>query len=58
MSSDSEYPQIPGAGVDFEAMRREGMLYVDKTRFVRHLEHERYTFLNRPRGFGSSAGPG
>ena len=54
MSSDSEYPQIPGAGVDFEAMRRGGMLYVDKTRFVRHLEHERYTFLNRPRGFGKS----
>ena len=29
-------------------------LYVDKTRFLRRLEEERYAFLIRPRRFGKS----
>ena len=32
------HPQIPYGWVDFQAMRRERTLYVDKTRFLHHLE--------------------
>lgn len=39
---------------DFSAIRREGCLYVDKTRFVRELEDGRYAFLLRPRRLGKS----
>ena len=46
------FPQIPYGWADFEAMRVEHCLYVDKTRFLRELEHERYAFLIRPRRFG------
>ena len=49
------FPQIPYGWADFEAMRRERCLYVDKTRFVRELENERYAFLIRPRRFGKSS---
>jgi len=35
-------------------MRRERSLYVDKTRFLRDLENERFAFLIRPRRFGKS----
>ena len=35
-------------------IRRHGWLYVDKTRFLRRLEQERYAFLIRPRRFGKS----
>ena len=45
------FPQIPYGWADFEAMRVEHCLYVDKTRFLRELEHERYAFLIRPRLF-------
>ena len=48
------YPQIPYGWADFEAMRRERTLYVDKTRFLYDLEQERYAFLIRPRRFGKS----
>ena len=48
------YPQIPYGWADFEAMRRERCLYVDKTRFLHALESERYAFLIRPRRFGKS----
>ena len=48
------YPQIPYGWADFEAMRRERTLYVDKTRFLHDLEQERYAFLIRPRRFGKS----
>ena len=47
-------PQIPYGWADFEAMRVERCLYVDKTRFLRELERERYAFLIRPRRFGKS----
>ena len=39
---------------DFRAIRREGHLYVDKTRFVRDMENDRHVFLLRPRRFGKS----
>ena len=48
------YPQIPYGWADFEAMRRERTLYVDKTRFLHDLEQERFAFLIRPRRFGKS----
>ena len=48
------HPQIPYGWADFQAMRRERTLYVDKTRFLHHLEQERYAFLIRPRRFGKS----
>ena len=35
-------------------MRREWMLYVDKTRFLHELEKVHYAFLMRPHGFGKS----
>lgn len=48
------YPLIPYGWADFRAIRLEGRLYVDKTRFLRPLEDERFTILIRPRRFGKS----
>ncbi len=54
-SADSKpYPPIPYGMADFRAIRREGYLYVDKTRFVRELENERHVFFLRPRRFGKT----
>ena len=52
--STLDYPRIPYGWADFRAMRLEGRLYVDKTRFLRPLEDERFVFLIRPRRFGKS----
>ena len=52
--SATSYPLIPYGWADFRAMRLEGRLYVDKTRFIPPLENERFTFLIRPRRFGKS----
>ena len=49
-----DYPRIPYGWADFRAIRMEGRLYVDKTRFLRRLEEERYVFFIRPRRFGKS----
>ena len=48
------YPRIPYGWADFKAIRLEKRLYVDKTRFLRELEEERYAVLIRPRRFGKS----
>ena len=48
------YPRIPYGVADFKAIRLQQRLYVDKTRFVRALEHEDYVFLIRPRRFGKT----
>ena len=48
------FPQVPYGWADFEAMRLERCLYVDKTRFLHELEKVRYAFLFRPRRFGKS----
>ena len=48
------HPRIPYGEADFRRIRLNGWLYVDKTRFVRRLEAERYVFLVRPRRFGKS----
>ena len=49
-----DYPRIPYGWADFRAIRLDGRLYVDKTRFLRRLEEERYVVLTRPRRFGKS----
>lgn len=40
----------------FECIRKEDMLYVDKTEYVYHMTHTdgKYFFLSRPRRFGKS----
>ena len=48
------YPRIPYGEGDFRRIRLNGWLYVDKTRFIRRLEDERYVFLIRPRRFGKT----
>ena len=53
--STPDYPLIPYGWADFRAIRLEGRLYVDKTRFLRPLENERFVFLVRPRRFGVAA---
>ena len=54
MSTPSAYPRIPYGEADFRRIRLNRWLYVDKTRFLRLLEEERYAFLIRPRRFGKS----
>ena len=54
MTTLPAYPRIPYGEADLMRIRRHGWLYVDKTRFLRRLEQERYVFLTRPRGFGKS----
>ena len=48
------WPRIPYGEMSFPRIRRNGWLYVDKTRFLRPLEDERYAFFIRPRRFGKS----
>ena len=53
-ASPPAHPRIPYGESDFQRIRRNRWLYVDKTRFLRRLEQERYVFLIRPRRFGKS----
>ena len=54
MTTPPVHPRIPYGEADFRRIRLNRWLYVDKTRFVRLLEEERYAFLIRPRRFGKS----
>ena len=47
---------IPIGIQTFERIRKEDMLYVDKTEYVYHMTHTdgKYFFLSRPRRFGKS----
>jgi hypothetical protein len=46
---------LPIGVQNFESLRRDGYLYVDKTALMYRLTHEgRYYFLSRPRRFGKS----
>ena len=47
-------PAIPYGLAYFKGIRREGCLYVDKTRFLHRLEQERFVFFIRPRRFGKT----
>lgn len=47
--------KLPIGIQDFESLRKDGFLYVDKTRLIYKLVSEgRYYFLSRPRRFGKS----
>ena len=48
------FPAIPYGYAYFKGIRREGCLYIDKTRFLHALEQERFAFFIRPRRFGKS----
>ena len=50
----ARFPAIPYGLAYFKGIRREGCLYVDKTRFLRPLEQERFVFFIRPRRFGKT----
>ena len=50
----ASWPRIPYGEMSFRRIRTNGWLYVDKTRFLRPLEDERYVFFIRPRRFGKS----
>ena len=52
--STADYPRIPYGMGSFAQIRRDGLLYIDKTRFVRPLEDYRHAFLIRPRRFGKT----
>ena len=54
MTTPPAQPRIPYGEADFRRIRLNRWLYVDKTRFLRRLEEERYAFLIRPRRFGKS----
>ena len=54
MSTPPAHPRIPYGEADFRRIRLNRWLYVDKTRFLRRMEQERYAFLIRPRRFGKS----
>jgi hypothetical protein len=48
--------KIPNGQTNFEKIRTENYIYVDKTRFIEQVENEpnSYCFLIRPRKFGKS----
>ena len=48
------YPPIPYGRGNFRSVRLDRCLYVDKTRFIRTLEQERFVFFIRPRRFGKT----
>ena len=54
VSTPPTHPRIPYGEADFRRIRLNRWLYVDKTRFLRRLEEERYAYLIRPRRFGKS----
>ena len=49
-----QYPPIPYGRGNFRSVRLDRCLYVDKTRFIRTLEQERFVFFIRPRRFGKT----
>ncbi|MCU0290172.1 MAG: AAA family ATPase [Acidobacteria bacterium] len=50
-----ELKQIPYGESDFDDFKVKNLYYVDKTRFIRHIEKKgSYLFLIRPRRFGKS----
>jgi len=51
----NKYQKIPYGEANFDALRSEDYLYVDKTRFIEVLESlPKYQFFIRPRRFGKS----
>ena len=54
MAAPAPFPAIPYGWAFFKGIRREGCLYIDKTRFLHALEQVRFAFFIRPRRFGKS----
>ncbi len=55
MSTGNEHKKLPVSINDFETMRTEGYLYVDKTSDIyRMVTQGKFYFLSRPRRFGKS----
>lgn len=53
--SEKQIKQIPYGISDYEAIRRENLYYVDKTRYLKEIEKAgKYLFFIRPRRFGKS----
>ncbi len=51
----STFQRLPTTQSGFEAIREEGLLYVDKTpQLLNALSKGKYLFLSRPRRFGKS----
>ncbi len=51
----SKFQKLPTTQAGFEAIREEGLLYVDKTKqLLTALSTGKYLFLSRPRRFGKS----
>ncbi|MEZ4887117.1 MAG: AAA family ATPase [Chitinophagales bacterium] len=51
----SKFQKLPTTESGFEAIREQGLLYVDKTKqMLRLLDEGSYLFLSRPRRFGKS----
>ena len=50
----ADFPRISYGLADFGRIRREGYLYVDKTRFIRQFEEVDFAVFIRPRRFGKS----
>ena len=47
--------KLPIGVQDFESLRMDGYVYIDKTKYLHHLVNAgRYYFLSRPRRFGKS----
>ena len=54
VAAPAPFPAIPYGYAYFKGIRREGCLYIDKTRFLHALEQVRFAFFIRPRRFGKS----
>ena len=56
MAADRARPALPISTDDFRHLRRMGLLYVDKTRYIFDLvqPQNQFVFLARPRRFGKS----
>ena len=55
-TTEMEKMRLYTAGIaDFERIREDGRIYVDKTDLIYRLSHEsQFVFLSRPRRFGKS----
>jgi hypothetical protein len=55
MTKENDLKQIPYGVSDFDDFRKNNLYYVDKTRYIRHIEEKgKYLFFIRPRRFGKS----
>ena len=46
--------KVPYGSSDFKAIRTEGYIYIDKTKYLERLEEQKYVIYVRPRRFGKS----